>query len=142
MQFPVSDECKDSLTIVTQKGLYRYTKVPEGVSPAPAYVQKKMDECLRGCEGVIAYIDNIYVTGRSYEEHKKNLEQVCKQLPESGQRLNVTKCSFMQERIKVLGFVKNGLHKAKSKVNAMINGPQPTNKKDSALFLGLVNFYA
>lgn len=50
----------------------------------------------------------------------------------------------MKEKIEVLGFVidKNGLHKALSKVNAMLNAPRPTNAKELASFLGLVNFYA
>ncbi|XP_071642239.1 uncharacterized protein [Temnothorax longispinosus] len=75
MQFPVDEECLHLLTIVTHKGLFRYKNIPEGVSPAPADVQKKMDECLRGIDGAIAYLDNIYVTGRTKEEHKANLEK-------------------------------------------------------------------
>ncbi|XP_015608312.1 uncharacterized protein LOC107274076, partial [Cephus cinctus] len=88
MQFPVEEECSKLLTIVTHVGLFRYTKVPEGVSPAPADVQKKMDECLRGLQGTIAYIDNIYVTGKTTEEHLKNLENVCNRLQECGLRVN------------------------------------------------------
>ena len=50
----------------------------------------------------------------------------------------------MQKKIEVLGFVidKNGLHKALSKVNAMVNTPQPANFKELASYLGLVTFYA
>ncbi len=62
--------------MVTHKGLYEYTKIPEGVSPAFANVQKKMDECRRGNDNVIEYLDNIYVTGKTDEEHIKNLEVI------------------------------------------------------------------
>ena len=50
----------------------------------------------------------------------------------------------MRNKLEVLGFVidKNGLHKAKSKINAMVNAPQPKNSKELASFLGLINFYA
>lgn len=105
MQFPLDESCSDLLTIVTHKGLLRYTKIPEGVSPAPADVQRKMDECLCGIDCVIAYLDNIYVTGRSEEEHKENLEKVCSRLQECGLCANINKCKFMQKRIEVLGFV-------------------------------------
>ena len=44
MQFHVDDSCLHSLTIVTHKGIFQYTKVSEGVSPEPADVQRKMDE--------------------------------------------------------------------------------------------------
>lgn len=144
MQFPVDESCMDLLTIVTHKGLFRYTKIPEGVSPAPADVQRKMDDCLRGIDGVIAYLDNIYVTGRTEEEHILNLEKVCERLEECNLRLNLRKCKFMQNIIEVLGFVidKNGLHKSASKINAMVKAPRPNNNKELASFLGLVNFYA
>ena len=90
-----------------------------------------MDECLRGIDGTIAYLDNIYVTGRTKEEHKKNLEKVCTRLQEGNLRLNLRKCKFMQNRIEVLGFVidKAGLHKSRSKIEAMVNALQPTNNK-------------
>lgn len=55
MQFPVDEESPRLLTIVTHKSLYRYTKIPEGASPAPADIQRKIDECLRGIDVVIAY---------------------------------------------------------------------------------------
>lgn len=122
----------------------RYKKIPEGISPAPGDVQKKMDECLIGIEEAIAYLDNIYVTGRTYDEHKRNLEEVCKRLNECNLRLNLKKCKFMQERIEVLGFVidREGLHKYKSRVKAMVEAPTPTNGKELESFLGLITFYA
>ena len=144
MQFPVDEDTSKLLTIVTHKGLFQYTKIPEGVSPAPADIQRKMDECLRGIDGVITYIDNIYVTGKTDEEHVENLRKVCMRLQECGLKLNKGKCKFLQEKLEVLGFVinKEGLHKAKSKVTAMVNAPQPEDNNQLASFLGLINFYA
>lgn len=104
-----------------------------------------MDECLRGIEGAIAYLDNIYVTGQTEKEHIKNLQNVCARLQECGLRVNKEKCKIMQEKIEVLGYVidKNGLHKAKSKVLAVVNAPQPKNQKELVSFLGgLVTFYS
>lgn len=50
----------------------------------------------------------------------------------------------MKERIEVLGYVIDaaGLHKVRSKVKAMVEVPRPTNSKQLASFLGLINFYA
>ena len=144
MQFPVDEDTSKLLTIVTHKGLFQYTKIPEGVSPAPADIQRKMDECLRGIDGVITYIDNIYVTGKTDEEHVENLRKVCMRLQECGLKLNKGKCKFLQEKLEVLGFVinKEGLHKAKSKVTAMVNAPQPEDNNQLTSFLRLINFYA
>lgn len=43
----------------------------------------------------------------------------------------------------MLGFVidKDGLHKARSKIKAMVEAPRPKNDKELASFLSLVNFY-
>ena len=43
MQLPVDDSSSKFLTIITHKGLFRYKKIPEGISPAPSDVQRKMD---------------------------------------------------------------------------------------------------
>lgn len=144
MQFPIDEKCREPLTIVTHKGLFRYKSIPEGIAPAPADVQRKMDECLAGIDGVIAYIDNIYVTGTTSEEHMENLEKVFARLQECGLRINIEKCHFMQEKLEVLGFVidKEGMHKSQSKVDAMVNAPRPENVKELESFLGLVTFYA
>lgn len=144
MQFPVVESCLNLLTIITRKGLYRYTKVPEGISPAPADVQRKMDECLHGIDGTIAYLDNIYTTGDTEKEHRENSEKVCVRLQECNLRLSLRKCKFMQFRIEILSYVidKDGLRKSKSKIKAMIDAPQPKKNKELASFLGLVNSYA
>ncbi|XP_058809863.1 uncharacterized protein K02A2.6-like [Phymastichus coffea] len=144
MQFPVDEESSKLLTIVTNKGMFRYNKLTEGVATAPPDCQRKMDECLSSLDGVIAYIDNIYVTGKTDEEHRRNLDLVCKRLQDCNLRLNLSKCFFMKDKLEVLGFVvnKNGLHKAKSKVQAMVDAPQPRNQKELESFLGLINFYA
>lgn len=143
MQFPVAEECRQYLTIITHKGLFRYKNIPEGVSPAPSDVQRKMDECLRGIDSVITYIDNVYVTRKTEEEHRKNLLSVCERLQECGLRVNKHKSKFFQDKIEILGFVidKNGLHKAKSKVDAIVNAPKPSNQKELSSCLGLAVFY-
>ena len=94
-------------------------------------------QCLQGIPNRIEYVDNIFVSGRTNEL------KVCKRLEDHVLRLDKGKCDFMKERIEVLGYVidTNSLHKAKSKVKAMIEAPRPTDSKQLASFLGLVNFY-
>ena len=55
-----------------------------------------MYECLRSIDDTIAYLDNIYVTERTYEDHFKNFEKVCAGLQECNLQLNLEKCKFMQ----------------------------------------------
>lgn len=61
------------------QNLYQYQRIPFGISPAPAIFQRTMDTILQGIKHVICYIDNIFITGATQEEHLMNLEEVVKQ---------------------------------------------------------------
>lgn len=130
------------MTITIHLGLFQYTKIPEGTAPASGDFQKTMKECIQGILDTISYLDNIYVTSRTNEEHVENLKKICKRLEEHGLHLNENKCDFVRDNIEVLEYVINrsGLHKAKSKVKAIVEAPCPNNKQ-LASFLGLINFY-
>lgn len=144
MQIPVEENSRDYLTIITHKGLYRYTKITEGIASGPGDFQRKIEQCLAGIDGPIPYLDNIFCTGKTDEEHLEVLNAVFKRLEDSGFKININKCDFFKERLDILGFVidKDGLHKSKTKVNAMIEAPIPRDKKQLDSFLGLVTYYA
>ena len=89
---PLDNELSKLVTINTHQGLYEYTKLPFGVSPAPAIFQRTMDSILQGLPQ-----DDILITGRSEEEHLRNLEEVLRRLREHGITLHRDKCCFMQD---------------------------------------------
>lgn len=76
------------LTINTHKGLFRYNRLPFGVSSAPAIFKRVMDTLLQGFEGVSTYIDDIII-GTSIDDHLCKLNKV---LQEAGLKLNKQKC--------------------------------------------------
>ena len=53
------------LTIIinTHKGLYRYKRLPFGVSSAPAIFQRIMDQLLQGVKFTVCCLDDILVSG-------------------------------------------------------------------------------
>ncbi|XP_029163713.1 uncharacterized protein K02A2.6-like [Nylanderia fulva] len=144
MQIPVEESSRDFLTIITHKGLYRYTKMTEGIASGPGDFQRKIEQCLSGIDGVIPYLDNIFVTGETDEIHLKTLYMVFQRLEQSGFHVNINKCDFFKEKLDLLGFVinKEGLHKSETKVKAMTNAPVPRNKKQLESFIGLITYYA
>ena len=77
------DSCK-YVTINTHQGLYQYTRVPFGISSAPALFQKIMDTILQGIPHTICYLHDILVTGVTEAEHLHNLEEVLKRLQLNG----------------------------------------------------------
>ena len=65
-------------------GLYRYNRLPFGVTSAPAIFQRTMETLLRGIPGVSVYMDDILVTGPSLAEHLQTLDHVLSILSEAG----------------------------------------------------------
>ena len=54
-QVLLDDESKQYVTINTHKGLFRYNRLPFGVSSAPAIFQRTMDSLLQGIPNVAVY---------------------------------------------------------------------------------------
>ena len=95
---------------------------------------------LQGIEGVICYLDDILVSGRTEEEHLENLCKVLQRLQEHGIRAKKSKCAFLKTS---LGHVvdANGLHATDDKVKAIVDAPRPKNVAELRSFLGLLQYY-
>ena len=142
-QMEVEQESRNSLTINTHQGLYRYNRLVFGVTSAPAIWQRSMDQGLEGVNGTSCILDDMIITGKDDDEHLENRKEVLKRLKEHGLRAKMEKCAFFQERISYCGHEvdRDGLHKTTEKVQAVVDAPQPTNTRQLRSFLGLVNYY-
>lgn len=94
-------------------------------------------------EVCMVYLDDILVIGKSFEEHLENLRQVFARLRKAGLRLKPTKCHFVKQHAKYLGYVVSmqGLRADPRKVAAICNFPVPTGLKALRAFLGLASYY-
>ena len=142
-QLLLEQQSRELVTINTHKGLYRYTRLPFGVSAAPAIFQRTMDSILSGLPHVACYIDDILITGRNDSEHLKNLEKVLARLEEYGVKAKRDKCSFLSKCVQYLGhnIDSMGLHVLPDKVQAIVKAPLPKNKNELRSFLGFINYY-
>ena len=132
------------MTINTHKGLYEFTKLPFGVSSAPAIFQRAMDIILQGLPHVICYLDDILVTGVTEKEHMENPEEVLRRLKENGVTLKQEKCSFFSDSVEYLGRVidAKGIHTSRRKLQAVLDAPALTNIQKLRSVLGMINYYA
>ena len=55
--------------------------------------------------GVVFYINDILVTGKTPEEHLHNLDQVMHRLEEAGATLEKSKCTFAAQSVEYLGHI-------------------------------------
>lgn len=119
------------MTVNTPKGLYRYQRLPFGVSSAPAIWQRAMDQVLQGIPKTKCYLDDIIITGSTREEHLTNLDTVLQRLQDYGLRVNQAKFRFLQDSVEYCGhrISAAGLKQSDKKTRAMAEMPAPQNVK-------------
>ena len=142
-QIPISQESKAYLTINTTKGLFAFNRLPAGISAAPGIFQRLMDALFAGIPGVCVYVDDILVSGKTKQEHDKNLDLVFSVLWDAGLKLKREKCLLAQDRVTYLGHIidNKGLHPVKKKVDAIHKAPEPENVSELQSFIGLLCYY-
>ena len=143
LQLELHPESRQYCTINTHRGLYQFTRLPFGISSAPAMFQKVMDTILQGAPQTLCFIDDILITGSSEEEHLKNLGEVLRRLQAHGVQLKKEKCAFMKESVEYLGHRvdASGIKATPEKIAAVENAPLPQNVQQLRSFLGLLNYY-
>ena len=75
------------MVINTHKGLFQYQRIPFGISSAPAIFQRTMESLLTDIQGVIIYLDDVLITGRTDQEHLQSLETVLAKINDAGMYL-------------------------------------------------------
>lgn len=140
-QIPLDEDSRKLAVINTHKGLFRYNRLPFGISSAPAIFQKTIETILQGLTGVQAYLDDVLVSEKNGEH--RNLRSVLQRFREHGIKLRLDKCSFHEPSVAYLGHridVK-GLHPIEKNVEAIRLAPEPRNVSELRSFLGLITFY-
>ena len=86
-----------------------------------------MEGVLKDIPGVVVYLDDILITGRTNTDHLKSLQE---KTITAGEGRIKKKCSFMGSSVDYLGYQidKEGLHPLGDKVKALKKAPQPRNQ--------------
>ena len=120
-QLELDEDSKKLVVINTHRGLFRYNRLPFGISSAPGIFQRVMEQLLKDIPSVVVYLDDILITGRTDAEHLATLDRVLDQLEKHGLRVNKNKCTFLAPSVTYLGHKidKEGLHPTDDKVKAV-----------------------
>ena len=143
-QIPLAPHAKQKTAFSTPEGLFQYTVLPFGVHGAPATFQRMMDRILRPHQDyAAAYLDDIVIHSRTWEEHLVHLEAVFGALRTAGLTANAKKCRLGLEETNYLGYtIGRGCVKPQlRKVERIKDWPRPATKKQVKSFLGLISYY-
>jgi len=142
---PVAEEDRDKTAIITRRGLFRFRKMPFGLSSAPGTFQRLMDLVFSGLNyySVLVYLDDVVVFGPSVETLMERLEEVFLRLRGANLKINTRKCHLFQRRISFLGHVisQDGVEVQPEKTAAVEEWPVPCNIRELRSFLGLASYY-
>ncbi|XP_057852262.1 uncharacterized mitochondrial protein AtMg00860-like [Cryptomeria japonica] len=92
---------------------------------------------------VLVFLDDILVLSRYVEDHEDHLRQVLQCLRENHLYANLAKIGFFQSELRYLGHAISGEGIAvdPSKIQAIVDWPEPTNVGEVRNFMGLVGYY-
>ncbi|MBW0499006.1 hypothetical protein O181_038721 [Austropuccinia psidii MF-1] len=129
----------------TKYDSYEYVVMPFGLTNAPASFQNLVNDIFSDFLDlfVVVYLDDIMVFSKSEEEHGKHVASFLQRLSDNNLFSKASKCVFHASSVEYLGYVvsSDGLKMNSSKVQQILNWPQPKNIKALQSFLGFDNFY-
>ena len=107
-QVALNKEVREKTVFTCHMGLFNFRVMLFGLANAPGVFSQLMSIVLDGMETfTMAYLDDIMVFLRSPEEHFEHLQWVFDRLKRHGLKLKLSKCQFLREETKYLGFVIN-----------------------------------
>lgn len=94
-------------------------------------------------QGVVVYFDDVFISGRTREEHDKRVNEVLTRLKEADLTVTLEQCAFAQKSVHFLGYEldEQGLHVSDKKIKAIVKMNAPTNVQELQSFLGAMNYF-
>ena len=119
--------------------------MPFGLCNAPATFERLMEQILNGLNWrtCLVYLDDIIVTGKTFDEHLDNLREVFERIRNAGMKLSPKKCFLFKKEVKYLGHIvsSSGISTDPEKLETVTNWPTPNNLQELRSFLGLCTYY-
>ena len=142
----VRDICRKYTAFSTPWALFEWLRIPFGLKNAPAAFQRYISTALSGLvdKVCLAYLDDILIYGKTFEEHKANLRSVLQRLKSKGVKLRVDKCEFFKTEVRYLGRLvsENGYRADPKDVKALDKFREPpTTAGEVRSLVGFLGYY-
>ena len=141
--FVLDEPSRNLCTFATPFGLYRYCRLPMGISESPDIATEMMHSILDDIDSIVFYMDDIGVFTTTWTDHVSLLSTVLGCLENVGLTINPLKCEWAVQETDFLGhwLTPNGIKPWHKRVDAILHLQPSTNVKQLCSFLGMVNYY-
>ena len=98
---PLKEVDKEKTAFSIPRGKFEFNVTPYGLCNAGASYQRLMDICLSGlsAERTLAYMDDIAIFSRTFDEHLKDIEAVFSRLRNTGHHIEAIKMVHLQKKV-------------------------------------------
>ena len=143
-QVPLDDASIPISGFITPFGHFRWRFMHFGCRNAPATFSRLVMKLFAKLESFCAaYLDDILIFSNTWEEHKRHIAEVLKQVRDAGLTLNRAKCVFAVAELDYLGFHigRCRVQPREKKIAAFLQHERPSDRKQLQQFLGLAGYY-
>ena len=143
-QIPMDEVDIPKTAFSTPFGKFEYIRMPFGLKNAPSHFQRTMDNVLAelfACSS--AYIDDVIIFSRSFDDHLCDLNNVLLALCSKGFTIKPSKCVWAARSVEYLGFEvgEGNLSVPEARVQSISSITLPQTIKQLRSFLGTVGYY-
>jgi len=142
--FSLDKEAQDMSTFMVPFGLFKFIRLPMGLSVSPDIFQGAMAKLFVDCPNIKVYMDDLLIFSHgSFEDHMEKVSEVLDRLSKQGMAVNAEKSYWAVQEVDYLGFrlTREGVKPQIKKVEAIRKLKAPKNKKELRRFIGMVNYY-
>ena len=143
-QLPIAAESRKYTAFSTPSQQWQYKRLPFGLKNAPSAFQREINTVLSSFPSnkVSAYLDDIMIIAKSFDEHLDLVCKVLRTLAQYGMKINAEKCKWFRSEVRYLGHIvgREGIRKTPEYIKEIAEYPLPRTVGELRAFLGLINF--
>lgn len=144
-QIALEESSRDMTSFSTERGSFRFTRLPYGLKIAPNSFQRMMTIAFSGLttEKAFLYMDDLMVIAPSENQMLKNLREVFTTFRKFNLKLHPDKCVFFKHETTFLGHkcTNVGILPDESKFSIIRDYPKPTDADGARRFIAFCNYY-